>query len=75
MHRTSTTVFRLGLYKILFYFEAYLHESMILFAKTTFGWALHCPPSSHTLFRNVVFPRDPPLLQYIPYNIGDKNIV
>ena len=32
---------RIGLYKILFYFEAYVHESMIFFANTTFIWALH----------------------------------
>jgi len=32
------------------------------------------PPSSPILLRNVMFPPDPPLLQYIPYAIGDDNI-
>jgi len=33
------------------------------------------PPSSPTLLRNIVFPPDHPLLQYLPYNIGNGNIV
>ena len=32
-------------------------------------------PSSPTLLRNIMFPPDPPLLQYIPHNIGHGNIV
>jgi len=77
-------------YKILFEFEAYMHESIVFFANTTFVWATHVPPSSHTLLRNQLFPLDPrycniyhsillmtisPLLQYIPYHIVDENIV
>jgi len=65
----------IGLHKILFYFGAYVHESMIFFANTTFVWAPHFPPSSHTLLRNVLFPLDISLLQYIPYNIVNDNIV
>ena len=56
----------------MFYFEVYVQESMIFFANTTFVWAPHFPPSSHTVLRNIVCPLDPPLLQYIPYNIGDE---
>jgi len=33
------------------------------------------PPSSHTLLRNIVFYSIPLLLQYIPYNMVDDNIV
>jgi len=32
-------------------------------------------PSSPTLLRNTVFPPDHPVLQYMPYNIGNGNIV
>ena len=46
----------LGLYKILFYYEACVHESMLFFANSTFVWAPHFPPSSHTLLRNLCFP-------------------
>jgi len=46
----------LGLYKIVFYFKPYLHESMIFFANTTFVWAPHFPPSSHTPLRSIVVP-------------------
>jgi len=63
------------LYKILFDFEAYAHESTIVLANTTFVWAPHSPPSSHTLLRNILFPLDPSLLQYIPYNIVNNKIV
>ena len=37
----------------------------------------HLPhrPSSPTLLRNVVYRPDPPLLQYMPYNMGNGNIV
>ena len=65
----------LGFYTILFYFEAYVHESMLFFANTTFVWAPRFPPASHTLLRNVLFPLDLPFLQYIPYNIVNDNIV
>jgi len=33
------------------------------------------PTSSPTLLRNRLFPPDPPLLQYTPYNIGNGSIV
>jgi len=52
-----------------------MHESMLFFANTTFVWAPHFPPTSHTLLRSVLFPLDLPLLQYIPYNIVNDNIV
>ena len=66
---------RLGLYKISLYFEAYVHESIILFANTLFVWVPHSPPSSHTQLRNILFPSNPPFLQYIPNNIVHDNIV
>ena len=49
-----------GLYKILFYFEACVHESIILFANNAFVWAPRFPPLSHTLLRNILFPLDHP---------------
>ena len=64
-----------GLYKILFYVEAYVHESVIFFANTSFVWAPHSLPSSHTRLRNIFPPLTPPVLQYIPYNIVNDNIV
>ena len=68
-------VIEVGIYKILFYFEAYVHESIIFFANTTFVWAPHSPPSPRSLLRNILFPRIPHLLQYILYNIVNDNIV
>jgi len=65
----------LGLYKILFTFEACVHESIIFLAHTTFVWVPHFHPSSHTLLRNILFPLDHPLLKYIPYTFGTSNIV
>jgi len=32
-------------------------------------------PLHRTLLRNILLPLGPPLLQHIPYNIGDDNIV
>jgi len=46
--RATDVLLLLYLYKILFYVEAYVHESMIFFANTTFVWAPHSPSSSHT---------------------------
>jgi len=51
----------IGLYKILFYGEAYVHESVRFFANTTFVWGPHSPSSSHTRLRNILFPLAPPL--------------
>jgi len=65
-----------GLYKILFYVEAVGHESVLLFVNSSFVWAPSPHrPSPHTLLRNIVYPPDPPLLQYMPYTIDNGNIV
>jgi len=42
---------------------------------TPLAWALHYPRSSPTLLRNLVFTPDHSLLQYMPYNSGNGNIV
>ena len=49
-----------------------LYKNQLLFANTP----LFCPPppSSPTLLRKIVFPPRPSL-QYLPYNIGNGNIV
>ena len=60
---------RFGLHKILFYFEAYVHVSTIFFANSIFAWAPYFPLSTHTLLRNRLFPLDPFLLHYTPYNL------
>jgi len=50
----------IGLYKILFYFEAYVHESMIFFVNTTVVWAPYPPPLiAHTIAQYIVSPRPP----------------
>jgi len=65
----------LGLYKIFVLFEAFEQESILLFANTPLDWAPHPPPSPPTLVRNIVFHPDHLVLQYLPYNISDANIV
>jgi len=65
----------LGLYKIFVLFDAFVQESTLLSASTPLVWAPHSIPSLPTLVRNMVFPPDHPVLQYLPYNIGNSNIV
>jgi len=60
---------------ILFCFWASVHESILFFACPTFVYAHHHPPSSPTLLRIIMFPIDPPFLQYIPHHVGGGNIV
>jgi len=65
----------LGLYEILFYFRALVHESIILFLP---------PPTciAHTVaillqYHCAIFEpsSDPPFLCHTPYDIGHSNIV
>ena len=56
-------------------YEACVHESILLFANTTFVWAPRCPVSLHTLLRKRLVPLDDRVLQYIPFNIVNGNIV
>jgi len=35
--------------------------------QTSSVWAPHSPPSSPTLLRNMLFPPDHPVLEYMPY--------
>ena len=65
----------LGLYKILFCCKDVVHESMIFCANTPFGWAPHLIPLPPTRLRDILFPPDTSSLQYIPYNIGNGNIM
>jgi len=65
----------LGLYKIFFDLEAFVHESVIFFASTPFVLAHHPTLSSPPRLRNLLFPSEPPVLQDIAYNIGYGNIV
>ena len=46
--------FPLGLYKIFVYFEAFVQESILLFANTPLVWAPHPPPASSSLLRDIV---------------------
>jgi len=51
---------QVGLYNILFYIEAYVHESMTFFANTPFVWAPHASPFiAHTIAQYIVSPRPP----------------
>jgi len=50
-------------------------ESILFFANTAFVWAPRFPVSLHTLLRNILVPLDQRVLQYIPYNIVNGNIV
>jgi len=65
----------LGLFKIFFYFESFVHESNLL---------SFFPPAyiAHTvaillarLSRNIRSPLDLPFVCHTPYNIGNNNIV
>ena len=52
-----------------------MHESIIFFANTTFVWAPHYLPFiAHAIVQYSVSP-DHPFLHYMPYNIGNNNIV
>jgi len=49
-----------GLYKIFFYLEAAVHESILFCANAPFVWAPYPPPCiAHTLARYIVFSRPP----------------
>jgi len=48
----------LDMYKILFYFEAYVHESILFFANSL-CFSVPPPPSFHTQLRNIAFPSTP----------------
>ena len=45
----------IGLYKIFVWFEAFVQESILLFANTPLARAPYPPLSSSTLLRNLVF--------------------
>ena len=57
------------------YSTSFVHESMLLCAITPRFWALHSCPLPSTLLRNLLVPPDPPVLEYLPYNIGHGNLV
>jgi len=46
----------------------YYEQLLLLFAPPP-------PPASPTRLRNIVFPPDHPVLQYMTYNIGNGNIM
>jgi len=62
----STNLPHLGLYYIFVLYEAFVQESILFIANT---------PVAHTILRNIVVPPDHPVLQYLPHNIGNGNIV
>jgi len=66
-------------YKILFYFQALLWESMILLLSPP-HFHLQSLPYYNTIavvhpFRNIRPRTDPPFVCHTPYNIGDGSIV
>ena len=76
IHVTSlVTRLVIGLYKIFVYFEAVVHESTIP----------PCPPPTCIVYPGAILlhdhwtvydsPSDLPCVCYIPYNIGNNNIV
>jgi len=63
-----------GLYKILFYFEAFVHESIIIFLPHH----LHCPHYCNAiarLLRNIRRPPPTDPMCHAQYHIGNGNIV
>ena len=63
----SKGTWTLGLYKILVCFWAFMHDSILIctgkpdiLCKHHLCLGSKKPPSSHTLFHNLVFPLDPP---------------
>jgi len=64
-----------GLFKILFYFEAYVHESMIFFANTTFVLGTPLPPFIALTTENSVCSRLTFISICLPYNIVYDNIL
>ena len=58
-HACECPELEFGLYKILFYFWAFVHESIQFFPHAPFVQAAHPTPSSPTRLRNIMFPPDP----------------
>jgi len=73
--RMQWQVVLFGLYKILFCFWDFVYESILFLAQPPFVEVPYPTPSSPAPLRNITFPHDLPLLQYIPHNIGTCNIV
>jgi len=65
----------LGLYKILFHFEAFVNESIIILWPPPHQHCPHYCTSTASLLRNIRRHPDPPLIPHAPYNIGNGNIV
>jgi len=67
---------RLGFYKLMFYVEAFVHESIVLCQPPP--PYLHCPHYCNTitrLLRNIRRPPDLPCVCHTPYTMGNSNIV
>ena len=63
------------LYKILFDVEAFVHESILLFANSPFVWASPSPPFiAHTIAQYII-PTRPPFFAIYAYTIGNDNLV
>jgi len=67
---------RVSFYKMLFYVEAFVHESILLFANRPFVWAplLTAPHRPHYCTMHYT-PPGPSPLQYMPSNIRNGNIL
>ena len=64
----------LGLYKIFFYLESFVHESIVLsfFPPTCIG---HCCNTIARLLGNIRPPLDLPFVRFTTYTVGHNNIV
>ena len=72
---SATLLSGLRLYKILFYFEAFVHESIILSLPTPTCTARTIAIRLHVDCAIYDVPPDPPFVSHTPYNIGNGNIV
>jgi len=71
----SASALALGLYKIFVWFEAFVQKSILLFVNTPSCLGTPPPPCiAHTIVQYGVSP-DHLVLQELPYNIGNGNIV
>ena len=75
MEVAARVVVVVGLYKILFYFEAVVHESIILLLPPPTCIAHTIAILLHDYCAIYDPPSEPSFICHIPYNIGDGNIL
>jgi len=64
-----------GLYKIFFHFEAFVHESIILYSPLPTCIAHTIEILLYGYCAKYYLPPNPPCVCHTPYNVGDCNIL